>query len=142
MTTGSGVSRRNVLGTMGAAAVIATSPLRARAQGGGESRRPNILLILADDMGFADLGCYDSLHISMPELDLLAAQGARLTGAYANSPVCSLTRLALATGRYNRAFLTGLVEPFSPGESGPFAFLASDENKGDHIALGHDRDQR
>jgi arylsulfatase A-like enzyme len=118
--SGIAITRRSVLGTIGAAAAAAAAPITAKGQG-RPSGRPNILFILADDMGFADLGCYDSRHISTPELDLLAAQGVRMTDAYANSPVCSPTRLALATGRYNRAFPTGLVEPFSPGEWGETA---------------------
>ena len=82
---------------------------RSLAEGG---RRPNILVLLADDMGYADLGCFGSRHIRTPNLDRLAAQGVRLTNCYANSPVCSPTRLSLMTGRYNVAFRTGLVEPF------------------------------
>lgn len=84
-------------------------------------RRPNFLIILADDMGYADLGCYGSRHIRTPYLDGLAARGAKLTDCYANSPVCSPTRLSLATGRYNVAFRTGLIEPFSAGEWGESA---------------------
>jgi arylsulfatase A-like enzyme len=84
-------------------------------------RRPNILVLLADDMGYADLGCFGSRHIRTPNLDRLAAQGVRLTNCYANSPVCSPTRLSLITGRYNVAFRTGLVEPFSAGSWGDSA---------------------
>jgi arylsulfatase A-like enzyme len=62
--------------------------------------RPNIVFILMDDMGWADLGCYGSTFYETPRLDALAAAGIRLTQAYAASPVCSPTRASLLTGRY------------------------------------------
>ncbi len=61
--------------------------------------KPNILLIVADDLGYGDLGCYGSREIRTPRLDRLAREGVRLTDAYA-SPVCSPTRASLITGRY------------------------------------------
>lgn len=72
---------------------------------------PNILFILADDLGYADLGCYGARHTETPFLDGLAAEGVRLSQAYANSPVCSATRTALITGRYQYRFPVGLAEP-------------------------------
>ena len=60
-----------------------------------KDRRPNILVLLADDMGYADLGCFGSRHIRTPNLDRLATQGVRLTNCSSNSPVCSTTRLSL-----------------------------------------------
>ena len=65
-----------------------------------ESARPNIVFILADDLGWADLGCYGSTFHETPVLDRLAAEGALFTDAYAASPVCSPTRASLLTGRY------------------------------------------
>ena len=62
--------------------------------------RPNMLFILADDLGWADLSVYGQTAYETPHLDRLAAQGARFTQAYANSAVCSATRFALITGRY------------------------------------------
>ncbi len=112
-----GISRRGAMGAMAAMAAAGAIPAKAQRQ----LSRPNFLVILADDMGYADLGCYDSRHIETPELDLLAAQGVRFTDAYANSPVCSPTRLSMATGRYNRAFPSGLSEPFRPGPWGDTA---------------------
>jgi hypothetical protein len=64
------------------------------------SRRPNIVFIVADDLGFADLGCYGGRAPVSPVLDRLAAGGLRMTQGYANSPVCSPTRFALMTARY------------------------------------------
>ena len=64
--------------------------------------RPNILFILADDLGYGDLGCYGAPDIRTPRLDALAGQGMRFTDAYANSPTCSPTRYAFLTGRYQQ----------------------------------------
>ncbi|MEO0586292.1 MAG: sulfatase [Planctomycetota bacterium] len=63
-------------------------------------RRPNILFILIDDMGYADLGCYGSSFYETPNLDRLAAEGLRFTDGYAACPVCSPTRASLMTGKY------------------------------------------
>lgn len=63
-------------------------------------QRPNIVLILVDDLGWRDLGCYGSAFYETPHIDRLAAQGVRFTGAYAACPVCSPTRASLLTGKY------------------------------------------
>ena len=82
-------------------------------------RRPNFVFILADDLGYADLGCYDgrSLHATRgscsPALDRMAAEGLRFTDGYSNSPVCSPTRFALATGRYQYRLRGGWDEPIA-----------------------------
>jgi arylsulfatase A-like enzyme len=66
-----------------------------------EKRRPpNIILILADDLGYGDLSCFGAKDIQTPNIDRLAAGGMRLTRFYANSSVCSPTRAALLTGRF------------------------------------------
>jgi arylsulfatase A len=62
--------------------------------------KPNVVLILADDLGAADLGCYGSPFHKTPHLDALAKQGVRFTDGYAACPVCSPTRAALLTGKY------------------------------------------
>ncbi|MEZ6132047.1 MAG: sulfatase-like hydrolase/transferase [Planctomycetaceae bacterium] len=62
--------------------------------------RPNIILILADDLGYADLACCGAGDLRTPHLDALFAQGMRFTNFYANCPVCSPTRAALLSGRY------------------------------------------
>src|SRR5260221_1053947 len=64
------------------------------------AERPNVVFIAADDLGWADLGCYGSKYHKTPHLDRLAAQGLRFTDAYAAAPVCSPTRAALLTGMY------------------------------------------
>ena len=65
-----------------------------------EEAKPNVVLFLIDDLGWADLGCYGSKFHKTPNLDTLAAEGMRFTQAYAACPVCSPTRTAVMTGRY------------------------------------------
>jgi arylsulfatase A-like enzyme len=65
-----------------------------------EPRPPNVVIVLADDLGWADPGCYGSKFHRMPNVDRLAADGLRCTDAYALAPVCSPTRAALMTGKY------------------------------------------
>jgi arylsulfatase A len=62
--------------------------------------RPNVVLIVADDLGWADLGCYGSKYHKTPHLDRLAADGIRFTQAYAAAPVCSPTRASIMTGKH------------------------------------------
>jgi arylsulfatase A-like enzyme len=74
---------------------------------------PNIVFILADDLGYADLSCCGRREFSTPNIDRIAERGMRLTQAYANSAVCSATRLALITGRYQYRLPLGLEEPLA-----------------------------
>ncbi|MEM7145026.1 MAG: sulfatase-like hydrolase/transferase [Verrucomicrobiota bacterium] len=64
--------------------------------------RPNVVFILADDLGYGDLGCYGATDVATPRLDGMAAEGVRLTDFYANGAVCSPTRVAFLTGRYQQ----------------------------------------
>jgi arylsulfatase A-like enzyme len=73
--------------------------------------RPNVLLIVADDLGYGDLGSYGAADAKTPNLDRLAREGVRLTDFYANAPVCTPTRAALMTGRYHQR--TPLDRPLS-----------------------------
>jgi len=66
------------------------------------AEKPNILFILADDLGYGDLGCYGAEDIETPHLDQLAKDGLRFTDFYANGAVCSPTRAAFLTGRYQQ----------------------------------------
>ena len=75
--------------------------------------RPNILFILADDLGYADLSCYGRRDFTTPNIDRIAAEGVRFTQAYANSAVCTGSRVALITGRYQYRLAVGLEEPLS-----------------------------
>jgi len=62
-------------------------------------KRPNIIILLADDMGYSDLGCYDSEYIKTPNIDKLASQGVKFTNSYAAAPNCSPARAGFLTGR-------------------------------------------
>ncbi len=75
--------------------------------------QPNIVFIMADDLGYADLSCYGRREYTTPNIDRIAARGLRFTQAYANSAVCSATRLALITGRYQYRLALGLEEPLA-----------------------------
>ncbi len=66
------------------------------------ARKPNIIFILSDDMGYADIGSYGAKDIRTPHLDRLAREGVRLTHCYSNGPVCTPTRAAFVTGRYQQ----------------------------------------
>ena len=84
--------------------------------------RPNIIFIVADDLGYADLGCYGGRDASFgpvsPVLDGLAARGLKLTQGYSNSPVCSPTRFALMTGRYQYRLRGAAEEPINSKSRG------------------------
>jgi arylsulfatase A-like enzyme len=76
--------------------------------------RPNIIFIVVDDCGYADLGCTGQAGYRTPALDRLAGEGVRSTQAYANAPLCTNTRVAMITGRYQYRLKLGLVEPLRP----------------------------
>ena len=76
--------------------------------------KPNIIFILADDLGYSDVSCYGQRDYTTPNIDRLAIEGMRLTQAYSNSAVCTPTRVALITGRYQYRIPVGLEEPISP----------------------------
>ena len=84
--------------------------------------RPNIIFIVADDLGYADLGCYGGRDAAFgpvsPVLDQLAANGLKLTQGYSNSPVCSPTRFALMTARYQYRLRGAAEEPINSKSRG------------------------
>ena len=86
------------------------------------ARRPNVIFIVADDLGFADLGCYGGRDAEFgavsPQLDALAAKGMRFTQGYSNSPVCSPTRFALMTARYQYRLRGAAEEPINSRSQG------------------------
>jgi arylsulfatase A-like enzyme len=84
-----------------------TVPMAAVAQ--GSEQKPNVVLIITDDMGWADLGSYGARDIKTPNIDRLAKQGVRFTQFYANGTTCSPTRAGLITGRYQQRY--GVEEP-------------------------------
>src|SRR5262245_45082567 len=102
------VTRRDLLRN----AAIGTMALAARRVFGQASpRRPNIVFILADDLGYADVACYGRPDLRTPNIDRLASDGVRFLQAYANSAVWTATRAALITGRYQYRLRIGLEEP-------------------------------
>ena len=78
--------------------------------------QPNVLLIMVDDMGWADLGCYGSPTIRTPHLDRMAAEGVRFTDFYSGAEVCSPSRAALLTGRNQHRVGFGSIAEYP----GPF----------------------
>jgi arylsulfatase A-like enzyme len=100
------VTRREFLQT------LASAPAATRFQPPNR-RPPNLLFILADDLGYGDLSCYGRPEYRTPVLDGLARQGIRFTSAYAAAPVCSPTRCAFHTGRYPQRLDVGLREPLT-----------------------------
>ena len=87
----------------------------ARGQGVKADGLPNLILIMADDLGWGDLSCYGSHSIATPNLDRLAAEGARLTNFFSSAPVCSPSRAGLLTGRYPPR--TGITQVLFPRKS-------------------------
>jgi arylsulfatase A-like enzyme len=79
----------------------------------GARKRPNVIYIVADDLGYADLGCYGGREPVSPNLDKLAANGIRFTQGYSNAPVCSPTRFALMTARYQYRLRGAMEEPLA-----------------------------
>lgn len=104
------IDRRRVLAGAGASAALAALPASVRGQG---NALPNIVFIMADDLGFADLSCTGSRINRTPNIDSIAANGRYFTQGYANSAICSPTRTGLLTGSYQYRFAVGLEEPIS-----------------------------
>jgi arylsulfatase A-like enzyme len=106
------VSRRTLLRQAAAGAFALSSGIR-RAFAQPAPRPPNIVFILADDLGYADVACYGRPDLRTPNVDRLATTGVRFLQAYANSAVCTATRVALITGRYQYRLPIGLEEPLA-----------------------------
>ena len=79
-----------------------------------QPQRPNIIYIMADDLGYGDLSCYGRKEYSTPNLDRLASQGIKFLNAYSAAPLCTPTRAAFMTGRYPARTPVGLCEPLKP----------------------------
>ena len=94
------IDRRDFLKAVGVGAAALALPWARRAWA-ALTPRPNIILIVADDLGYGDLGCYGQRKILTPNIDWLAKQGMRFTQAYAGSTVCAPSRCSLMTGMHN-----------------------------------------
>jgi arylsulfatase A-like enzyme len=115
---GDGRVTRRELGASAAAAagVLASSGALASAsaaKSAHQGRGPNILYIMADDLGSGDLGCYGHPEVQTPNLDRLAREGVRLSQMYTPGAVCSPTRVGWITGRYPGRVAAGNAEPLS-----------------------------
>ena len=117
-----GLSRQ--VGRVVAVAIVATligvGPVFGAALGGKQASRPNVVFILADDLGYGDVACFggEQCRIRTPHFDRLAKEGMRFTDAHANASVCVPTRMAIMTGRYPWRF-------GQPGPGGPWGFLGT-----------------
>ena len=90
------ITRRQVL--LAASANIAIGLTPGASAIAAPARRPNIIFILADDMGVADASCYGAPQIRTPAIDRIATEGTRFSQAYANSAVCTASRAVMVTG--------------------------------------------
>jgi arylsulfatase A-like enzyme len=111
-----GMSPQNVITRRSALRSVAVGSLALVADadtlfGQARTAPPNIIFIMADDLGYADVGCYGRPDLKTPNIDRIAAKGVRFLQGYANSAVCSATRTALITGRYQYRLRVGLEEP-------------------------------
>jgi len=97
--------------------------------GNRQTQRPNILLIVADDLGYADIGVYGSRDIPTPNIDRLAAAGIRFTDAYVSGPYCSPSRAGLMTGRYPQRF----GHEFNPDGSPAYGLPLTERTMADRL---------
>ncbi len=103
------ITRRNFLNTLAGGAALTTLPKFAAGKSQPTpTRKPNIIFILADDLGYGDVGCYGQKIIKTPNINQLAAEGTRFTDCYAGSTVCAPSRCCLMTGFHTgHAFIRG-----------------------------------
>jgi arylsulfatase A-like enzyme len=119
------------------ALIVAGSALFAvpsRADASGKSKKPNVIIILADDLGYADVGFHGCKDIPTPHIDALAKGGVRFTNGYVSGPYCSPTRAGLLTGRYQNRF----GHEFNPGGGGQQGLPLSETTIANRLrALGY-----
>jgi arylsulfatase A-like enzyme len=108
------VTRREFINTAIATTAVAGAQRMDAAQ---PAKRPNVLFILADDLGYGDLSCYGRPDYRTPVLDAFARQGIKFMSAYAAAPLCTATRCAYITGRYPQRLAVGLEEPLRADSS-------------------------
>src|SRR6266536_2057675 len=107
------LSRRDFLSS----APVAASAVAAAQSSGAPVPRPNLIIFLADDLGCHDIGAWGASDLKTPNIDALAASGARFTNWYAAAPVCAPSRAALLSGRYPiRAGVPNNGQPLKPEE--------------------------
>lgn len=117
------MERREFLKSVGMGLVSLAAPgCMSNSQRVGGKRVPNIILIVSDDQGYRDLGCYGSTQVKTPNLDKLAAGGVRLTNFYVTWPACTPSRGSLLTGRY-------------PQRNGTYDMFRNDLVDSDHLYM-------
>ncbi|MFK7822438.1 MAG: sulfatase-like hydrolase/transferase [Planctomycetaceae bacterium] len=95
--------------------MVVLQPLSSAPAFGAEKSTPNIVVIMADDMGYGDLSCYGATELSTPNIDRLADEGLRFTNGYCSASTCTPTRYSMLTGNYAfRTKGTGIAPPNSP----------------------------
>jgi len=112
-----GLSRRRFLTLAGAGAAAMALPIDLSA---AEVRKPNIIVILSDDHGYASIGCQGGVNVPTPNIDSIAKNGIRCTSGYVTCPVCGPTRAGLMTGRYQQRF--GFEDNDGPRPTAPANF--------------------
>src|SRR6266545_2144072 len=108
------MGHRNVI--LAALMIGASVPACAQRTPARPAATPNVVLVLMDDMGYGDLGSYGAPDVRTPNIDRLTREGVRLTDAYANGAVCTPTRTALITGRYQQRVGLEWALGASPGD--------------------------
>ena len=132
------VTRREFIGTAVGTTAVVASGCANREASAAPPARPNVLFILADDLGYGDLSCYGRPDYRTPVLDGLAKQGIKFMSAYAAAPVCTPTRCAFATGHRPLRVPRHLLEPALRGYealAGPAALLTWDEARRVTVAM-------
>jgi arylsulfatase A-like enzyme len=119
------MDRRGFLRTAGAAAAaVAAQPVSRLLAAGSKGKRPNVVVILVDDLGYGDLSSYGAKDLRTPHVDALVRAGMRFDRFYASCPVCSPTRAALLTGRWPP--MVGVPGVIRTHEGSNFGHLARD----------------
>src|ERR1019366_6712455 len=103
---------------------LASIPLVAAAAAASRPGKPNIIFILADDIGYGDLGCYGAERVKTPNVDRIAREGIRFTDAHSSASVCTPTRYAAITGQY--AWRNPAADHILSGEDPPCQKIRQD----------------
>jgi arylsulfatase A-like enzyme len=120
------MDRRRFIVTVGAGAAALALPRLGWPQA---ARRPNLVLIFADDLGYADLGCQGCQDIATPHIDAIATSGVRFTDGYVTAPLCSPSRAGLLTGCYQQRF----GHEHNPGNSREAGLPLTEHTIADHL---------
>ncbi len=115
---------RLMTGIIAAAMLFVAQLIHLQPVYGQQASRPNIVVVLADDLGYGDLSCYGAGDLQSPNIDRLIAAGMRMDNFYANCPVCSPTRASLLTGRYPE--LVGVPGVIRTHAENSWGYLAHD----------------